>query len=194
MLSASACWSAAPPPLAPAKPQAGLVITQHGWGPISAATVATLTNLRALFPAYRVVPVNDPQLEYDIFDGKQRLGFVVINDDASVFNVHATSNRVRVEDRGWRAGEPFQDSKALTRCECWGSNPTCYKTGEHIAVNFDRPCIETEDSDDSASANQRPLRVLDGLIIQRVIWSVEPFGPAVDTTGDTSDSADPDSP
>lgn len=186
VLAISACWSASPPPLAPSKPQAGLVITQHGWGPISAATVATLTNLRALFPEYRVVPVNDPQLEYDIYDGKQKLGFVVINDDASVFNVHATSNRVRVEDRTWRAGEAFQDSKALTRCECWGSNPTCYKTGEHVAVNFDRSCLESDDP--------RQLRVLDGLVVQRVIWSVEPFGPAADVIDDTSDSADPDSP
>ncbi|MEP6861869.1 MAG: hypothetical protein ABJE66_14680 [Deltaproteobacteria bacterium] len=186
VLAVSGCWSATPAPLAPTKSQAGLVITQHGWGPISAATVATLTNLRALLPVYRVVPVNDPQLEYDIFDGKQKLGFVVINDDASVFNVHATSNRVRVEDRTWRAGESFQDSKALTRCECWGSNPTCYKSGEHVAVNFDRSCLEGDDP--------RELRVLDGLIVQRVIWSVEPFGPAADVTTDPSDSAGPDSP
>jgi len=179
------CWSS--PPSTPATTQpAGLVITQHGWGPINAATVATLANLRALFPVYRVIPVNDPQLEYDIYDGKQKLGFV-INDDASVFNVHATSNRVRVEDRPWRAGESFQDSKALSRCECWGSNPTCYKTGEHIAVNFDRSCLEGDDP--------RELRALDGLVIQRVIWSVEPFGPAADTKGtDPSDSADPDAP
>jgi len=168
------CWSS--PPSTPATTQpAGLVITQHGWGPINAATVATLANLRALFPAYRVVPVNDPQLEYDIFDGKQKLGFVVINEDASVFNVHATSNKIRVEDRTWRAGEPFQDSKALTHCECWGANPTCYKTGEHIAVNFDRSCLDGD-------GDLRELRALDGLVIQRVIWSVEPFGPAADTT------------
>jgi hypothetical protein len=185
-LAVSGCWSSAPPPLAPTKSRPGLVITQHGWGPISAATVATLTNLRALLPAYRVVPVNDPQLEYDIFDGKQKLGFVVINDDASVFNVHATSNRVRVEDRTWRAGESFQDSKALTHCECWGSNPTCYKAGEHVAVNFDRSCLDGDDP--------REFRVLDGLVVQRVIWSVEPFGPAADVTTDPSDSADPDSP
>jgi len=181
------CWAAPPNAPSPAKPPAGLVITQHGWGPITAATVATLVNLRALFPAYRVLPVNDPQLEYDIFDGKQKLGFVVINEDASVFNVHATSNKIRVEDRTWRAGEPFQDSKALTHCECWGANPTCYKTGEHIAVNFDRSCLDGD-------GDLRELRALDGLVIQRVIWSVEPFGPAADTNGDNSDSADPDSP
>ena len=177
------CWGSAPVAPASAKQPAGLVITQHGWGPINASTVATLTNLRALFPAYRVVPVNDPQLEYDIYDGKQKLGFVIINDDASVFNVHATSDKVRVEDRAWRAGQSFQDSKALSRCECWGSNPTCYKTGEHVAVNFDRSCLEGDDP--------RELRALDGLVVQRVIWSVEPFGPAADTNGD---SADPDSP
>jgi len=181
------CWSSPPNAPAAANQPGGLVITQHAWGPITAATVATLANLRALFPVYRVVPVNDPQLEYDIYDGKQKLGFVVINDDASVFNVHATSNRVRVEDRPWRAGESFQDSKALSRCECWGSNPTCYKTGEHIAVNFDRSCLEGDDP--------RELRALDGLVVQRVIWSVEPFGPAADTNGtDTNDPSDPDAP
>ena len=183
----SGCWSAAPAPPAAPKPSDGLVITEHGWGPINASTVATLANLRALLPAYRVVPENDPQLEYEIYDGKQKVGFVIINDDASVFNVHATSNRVRVEARAWRAGESFQDSKALSRCECWGANPTCYKTGEHVAVNFDRPCLE--DGDDA-----RGLRVLDGLVVQRVIWSVEPLGPAADVKDDTSDSADPDSP
>jgi len=180
------CWSAAPAPPAPPKSPAGLVITQHGWGPINASTVATLTNLRVLFPAYRVVPENDPQLEYDIYDGKQKLGFVVLNDDSSVFNVHATSNRVRVDDRGWRAGEAFRDAKSLTRCECWGQNPTCYKAGDHVAVNFDRSCLD--DGNDP-----RSLRVLDGLVVQRVIWSVEPFGPST-APDDTSDSADPDSP
>ncbi|HET9989584.1 MAG TPA: hypothetical protein VFQ65_13725 [Kofleriaceae bacterium] len=184
---AAGCWSAAPAPHGPPKSPDGLVITQHGWGPINAATVATLTNLRALFPAYRIVPANDPQLEYDIYDGKQKLGFVVLNDDASVFNVHATSNRVRVEDRAWRAGESFQDSKVLSRCECWGSNPTCYKIGEHVAINFDRPCLE--DGDDA-----RVLRVLDGLVVQRVIWSVEPLGLTGIPADDTTDSADPDSP
>jgi hypothetical protein len=186
ILMLAACWAAAPAPPAPPKSAAGLVITQHGWGPINEATVATLTNLRALFPAYRVVPANDPQLEYDIYDGKQKLGFVVLDDDASVFNVHATSNRVRVEDRTWRAGEPFQDSKALSHCECWGANPTCYKTGEHVAVNFARSCLDGDDP--------RELRVLDGLVVQRVIWSVEPFGPAAQAPDDTSDSADPASP
>lgn len=179
------CWSGASPPPAPPRSPHGLVITEHGWGPIDASTVATLTNLRALLPSYRVVPANDPQLEYDIYEGTQKLGFVVINDDASVFNVHATSNRVRVDDRAWRAGEPFQDSRALTRCECWGANPTCYKAGEHVAVNFDRPCLDGDDP--------RELRELDGLAVQRVIWSVERFG-APEVPDAATDSADPSSP
>ncbi len=82
----------------------------------------------------------------------------------------------------------------LSRCECWGANPTCYKTGEHVAVNFDRACLNDDDDAQHPAANVRALRVLDGLVVQRVIWSVEPFGPAADVTDDNSDSADPDSP
>ena len=45
------------------------LLTLHttGFGPIDASTVATLENLRKLFPGYEVRPVNDPNLEYDIF-------------------------------------------------------------------------------------------------------------------------------
>jgi hypothetical protein len=188
----SACWASSPPTaVAPSAPGA-LVITATGVGPIDARTVATLANLRAILPHYKIVPLNDPQLEYEIYDGREKLGFVVINDDATVFNVHATSAKVAVADRAWRAGQPFGDARTLTRCECWGSNPTCYKTGEHVAVNFDRSCLESEDA--------RAFKVLDGAIVQRVIWSVTPFGAEPDPHGGVddgtpaTDGADPDAP
>jgi hypothetical protein len=145
-------------------------ITQTGFGPITASSPATLENLRALFPGYQVRPVNDPNLEYHIYAGNEQLAFVVLNDDMSVFNVHATSGRIAVSDRSWRVGETFQGSYQLSNCECWGDNPTCYKTGEHVAVNFKRGC------DGVTSGEHRALRALDGLPVQRVIWSPTAFG------------------
>jgi hypothetical protein len=123
-----------------------------------------------LFPTYEVRPVNDPNIEYDVFDKGERILFVVPNDDGSVFNVHATSGKVSITDHAWRVGQAFQGSTEITKCECWGDTPTCYKTGEHVAVNFDRDCTGLTD------ANPRALKVLDGLVVQRVIWSPTAFG------------------
>jgi hypothetical protein len=163
------CWASSQPTTHGdlAKPGA-IVITEAAFGPIDGKTVATLVGLRAMLPQYRIVPINDPALEYHIYDGKEQLAFIVLNDDATIYNIHATSNKVTSSDRAWRAGEAFQQSKVLTRCTCWGNNPTCFKQGEHIAVNFNRSCMETDDP--------REMRALDGLVIQRVIWSPTAFG------------------
>ena len=147
-----------------------LTMRTTGFGPIDASTVATLEHLRKLFPGYEVRPVNDPNLEYDIYAGSEKLAFVVLNDDMTVFNVHATSGKISIADRTWRVGEAFQGSGDLTHCECWGDNPTCYRNGEHVAVNFKRPC------DDITSAGRRGLRALDGVVVQRLIWSPSAFG------------------
>ncbi|CAN5696580.1 hypothetical protein BH11MYX1_BH11MYX1_37050 [soil metagenome] len=144
------------------------MITGTGFGPINATTIATLTGLRSLLPAYRVVPDNDPQLQYDIMRGPERIGFIVINDDQTVYNVHATSGVVRVEGRPWRAGQAFQDAKQITHCECWGTHPACYKAGEHVAVTFDRVCFDTLD--------RHAFKALDGLVVERVVWSATPLG------------------
>ena len=100
----------------------------------------------------------------------------------------ATSNKVTVAGRLWRAGAAFQNSKDLTRCTCWGTNPTCFKKGEHVAVNFIRSCMETTDP--------REIRVVDGLVIQRVIWSPTAFdnehaSAHDDGEGDSSDDDGP---
>jgi hypothetical protein len=168
------CWSGTPAPSQPVAPSA-LVMSQRGVGPIDAATVTTLLGLRKLLPRYRVVPLNDPQLEYDIFERNRRnekLAFVVLTEGGSgVFNIHVTSAKVTVADRSWRVGKAFSDAKQLSHCECWGENPTCYKTGDHIAVNFDHACLDALDGD---------LAVLDGVVVQRLIWSPEPFGAPAD--------------
>jgi hypothetical protein len=175
------CWEARRVPGEVLRRDSAIVITPTNFGPIDAKTVATLASLRGLLPAYHVTAKNDPNLEYDIFEGNEQIGFVVINDDASVYNVHATSGKVRVENHNWRAGQAFQDAKLLTECVCWGDNPTCFKHGEHVAVNFSRTCIESDDP--------RALRALDGLIVQRVIWSPAAFG-VEDTSPGSSPNED----
>jgi hypothetical protein len=163
------CWASSQPTThSDLSIPGAIVITETGFGPIDGKTVTTLVGLRAMLPQFRVVPVNDPALEYHIYDGKEPIAFIVLNDDATVYNIHATSNKVSVSGRSWRPGDAFQNSKDLTRCTCWGHNPTCYKKGEHVAVNFNRSCMETEDP--------REIRVLDGLVVQRVIWSPTAFG------------------
>ena len=184
LLAVAGCWSA-PQPTTPAEhsSSASLVITANGFGPIDSKTVATLEGLRTLLPFYKIVPNNDPTLQYDIYRGSERLGFVILNDDATVFNVHATSNKVSVADRPWRAGEAFQGAKQVDTCECWGTNPTCYRKGEHIAVSFNRSCLESNDIHE--------LRALDGLVIQRVIWSSAELGkPDPDPAPEAGDDED----
>ena len=181
------CWSgsAPPTPVAPAQqPRPAFTITEQSLGPIDARSPATLDNLRRLMPGYQVRPVNDPGLEYHVYDGAEQLLYVVTSDDLSVFNVHATSGKIAVSGRSWRVGKPFQDSSVLTRCECWGDNPTCYRGGEHVAVNFARECEGLTDGD------RRAFKALDGLSPQRVIWSPTAFGSSGDDDG-AGDGADP---
>jgi hypothetical protein len=158
---------------------ASLTMTPHGVGPIDSTTKATLTDLRALLVGYEVRPVNDGSLEYDIYKHGEKLAYVVPDDHSGyVFNVHAVSSKVEVTGHPWRVGRAFGDVAHLTSCECWGPNPTCYATGEHIAVNFNRDCADVTTGDRNA------LRVLDGEIVQRVIWSPSAFG---EDSGESSD-------
>lgn len=158
---------------------AALTMDSHGVGPIDSTTKATLTDLRAKLIGYEVRPVNDGSLEYDIFKDGERLAYVVPDDQSGyVFNVHAVSAKVRINEHPWRVGRAFGDAAHLTNCECWGPNPTCYASGEHLAVNFNREC------GDVTSGDRHALEVLDGQIVQRVIWSPSAFG---EETGETND-------
>lgn len=185
LVVAAGCWrSTDAPPAAPKAPaRTGLLtITETAIGPIDARTQATLVPLRRAFAGYDVRPVNeDDTLEYHVYKGDELLLYVVPDDDGSVFNVHATSPKIAVADRDWRVGTPFQGAATLTTCECWGDNPTCWKTGDHVAVNFARSC------ENLTSGDRRVLRVLDGVAVQRVIWSPKPFGaPGDDSVGGES--------
>ncbi|MFT3691899.1 MAG: hypothetical protein QM831_02075 [Kofleriaceae bacterium] len=167
-LAMAGCW--ATPVKTPEPSHAPFVLSQHGAGPITDQTPATLNALRDALPELRVVPKNDPNLEFDLYDDGKPIGFVVPNDDGKIYNVHVTSATIAVDGKSWRAGSTFQGSRAIDNCECWGGNPICYKKGEHLAVAFQRSCLDEVDP--------RSLRVLDGLVIQRVIWSNEPLGAA----------------
>jgi hypothetical protein len=143
-------------------------ITETSFGPIHAKSQATLTALRAAFVGYDVRAANDSALSYSVYLGDEKLAWVIPNEDGSIFNVHATSPKVEAVGHDWRVGRPFHDVSVLTHCECWGENPTCYRKGDHIAVNFRRECL-------SGAGNRNEFLVLEGEIIQRVIWSPKSF-------------------
>lgn len=174
LVVASACWrDAAPDKPVQQRPPGMFAISQTAFGPLDAHSIATLVPLRQTFAGYDVRPLNDEDtLEYAVYSGAEMLLYVVPDDDGAVFNVHATSPKVTVVDRDWRVGAPFQGAAHLTTCECWGDNPTCWKTGDHVAVSFARECGELTHGD------RRVLRVLDGVAVQRLIWSPKPFGAA----------------
>jgi hypothetical protein len=146
-----------------------LTISEDRFGPLQPDTPATLSALRAAFAGYEVRPTNDTTLSYSVYLGDEKLAWVIPDDNGTLFNVHATSPRVETLGHDWRVGSSFQGSSALTDCECWGDNPTCYRRGGRIAVNFQRECAGLVGGD------ARALRVLDGALIQRVIWSPKPF-------------------
>jgi hypothetical protein len=156
-----------------------MTVTAHGVGPIDSETKATLMDLRTLLVGYEVKPENDGALQFDIYRGGDKLAFVVPDENTGlVFNIHVISPRVRVVGHPWRVGHVFGDAAHLTNCECWGPNPTCYAAGEHIGVNFARDC------DGLTGEDRKALRVLDGLTVQRVIWSPTPLGEAYGEEGD----------
>lgn len=184
LVLASCYTSKAPPPTLSnrAAPGTGglFTITEHGFGPLHAQSHATLTALRAAFTGFEVRAANDTTLSYSVYLGDEKLAWVIPNDDGTLFNVHATSSRIETQGYDWRVGSSFQGASSLTKCECWGENPTCYRKGGHLAINFKRGC------DGLVNADARALRVLDGVMIQRVIWSPKPFSGGDD--GDESDA------
>ena len=153
-----------------------LVITEDSFGPLHAQSSATLTALRNAFTGYDVRPSNDSSLSYSVYLGDEKLVWVIPNEDGTLFNVHATSPRVETMGHDWRVGHAFSGGSSLTDCECWGDNPTCYRRGTHVAVNFKRDC-----SGLTGAVGRTALRALDGVEIQRVIWSPKPFAGDADS-------------
>jgi hypothetical protein len=168
------CAATAPAPAISNRTASGaaglLQISEDRFGPLTAHSPATLSGLRAAFSGYDVRPTNDTTLSYSVYLGDEKLAWVIPNEDGTLFNVHATSPRVETLGHDWRVGSRFQGSSALTDCECWGDNPTCYRRGGHLAVNLQRDCAGLVAGDE-----RKPLSVLEGVVIQRVIWSPKPF-------------------
>ncbi len=173
----AACYRNAPEPAITNKSttvdSTALTVTAHSVGPIDSETKATLADLRAALLGYEVKPENDGALQFAIYRGGEKLAYVVPDENTGlVFNVHIVSPRVRIVGHPWRVGHVFGDAAHLTNCECWGPNPTCYAAGEHIGVNFARDC------DGVSGEERKALRALNGLTVQRVIWSPTPLGEA----------------
>jgi hypothetical protein len=146
-----------------------LTISEDRFGPLRADSRATLLALRTAFAGYDVRPTNDTTLSYSVYLGDEKLVWIIPDENGTLFNVHATSPRIETLGTDWRVGTSFQGSSGLTDCECWGDNPTCYRRGAHVAVNFNRSC------EGLVGVDARALRVLDGTVIQRVIWSPNGF-------------------
>ena len=171
----TAC-AAAPPPAAkpvPAKASTDFLITETAMGRIGATTRSTLESLRTVLADYEVRPVYDGGLEYHVYRGGVELYYVIPTTNAGdkLFNVHIVSGTFTVANHPWRAGKPFSGASVLTKCECWGDQPVCYKEGEHIAVAFKRACAGLSDAEDA-----RARVVLDGVAVQRMVWSPSAFG------------------
>ncbi len=172
----AACAAAPPPPAAKpvaAAPNHDLLITETAMGRLDATTRTTLESLRAALRGYEVRPIYDGGLEYHVYKDGEHLYYVIPTTGAAdkLFNIHIVSSKLSVAQHTWRAGEPFSGAALLTKCECWGDQPVCYKVGEHIAVAFKRACAPLSDQDD---AHARV--VLDGVTVQRMVWSPTAFG------------------
>ncbi len=178
------CWTTStsgpvqtPAQLRPADRE--LVLTNEGLGAIDASSPGTLAFVREHFPDLDVRPSHeDGMLEYHAFAGSDELFFVVTNEDLSIFNVHVTSSKISSRVHDWRVGSAFHDSRLITKCECWGDTPTCFHRGDHVAVNFDRPCDGVVGAFD-----RRDAAALDGLVTQRLIWSPSGFGGSGEVDG-----------
>lgn len=195
LVALAACWREASPPTGTGSHNSlaapAFTISPAAFGPIDASTPATLAALRRAFLGYDVRPVNDDSgLEYHVLAGNEMILYVVPDDDGAIFNVHATSAKVAVDGRDWRVGARFHGAALLTTCECWGDTPTCWRTGEHVAVNFARSCGELPRGD------RKRLRALDGETITRIVWNPKPFGkgyvPGADFGGDSYGGWDDD--
>lgn len=139
-------------------------------GPIRADTPATDEAIQAAVGSrYQVKSVDDRGIELHVLLGEELLFYVIPNDDGSLFNVHCTSPKVAIaEHPEWIIGAPFQNSAPLTACECWGTRPMCFRSGDHVAVGFQIAC----DNLDSPAGR----KALEGVRIQRAVWNPVPFG------------------
>lgn len=145
------------------------------FGPITPMTPATVEAVqRAVGSNVRVEAIDHRGTEIHAYLGDEHLFYVIPNDDGSLFNIHAVSPKITIaEHPDWTIGSPFTGADRLTRCECWGDHPMCFARGDHVAVGFVVSCNGLE--------TPRERRVaLQGVPIQRAVWSPNPFGADVE--------------
>ena len=164
-----------------ASPSSTLVVTDRGIGvfTITDHTRATLTGLRALLAGFQVAPAVSPVTTgsvYNVTRGDDKVMSVVANDDGSVSVIRITSSRIGDVPRArhpWRVGGTIA-AGTLERCMCaleldaTDDVATCFKIGEHVAVEVDRPCAGVLDSPDQ-------VKTLTGTTIARLVWQPAPW-------------------
>ncbi len=146
------------------------VLEPASLGPITPSTRATLDAIQdAVGSRFVVKGIDDHGMEFHVFLGEELLFYVIPNDDGTLFNVHCTSPKVAIaEHPEWVIGAPFEHTDVLTSCECWGTHPMCFRSGDHVAVGFKIAC----DGLDSPAERKS----LAGVPIQRAVWNPRPFG------------------
>ena len=177
-LALAGCASTASPPspvlanATPHGPSSGALFTLEpsSLGPIRIDTRATEEAIQAAVGSlYTVKTIDDRGNEVHVYLGEELLFYVIPNDDQTLFNVHCTSPKIAItEHPEWIIGAPFQNSTPLTACECWGTHPMCFRSGDHVAVGF---AIACENLDSPAGR-----KALEGVRLQRAVWNPSPFG------------------
>lgn len=141
-------------------------IDAQRFGPLARGMPATVEAVRSRLPGYTVTEDVQEQLVVSV-DG-ERLFYVVVDEETGeVFNIHVLSPRIQPPHRAWRATTKFTRAAELTHCECWGEHPVCFAEGDFIAVGFERECSGLDEPEERAA--------LEGLEIQRLVWSPRPF-------------------
>lgn len=158
----------APPPVSAAPPSV-FAVRDEGFGPLTAATPATLAGLHRALAGYDVVPVNREGLEYRVSRGHTRLFDIIPDHAGAILNVHVVTPEVAVGGR--RVGEAFRDVDERTTCECWADQTVCFRPGTHVAVALAKVCRE------GAFATAAARRALAGQRIRVTIWSPRPLAP-----------------
>ena len=155
-------------------------------GLMEGTMTATVEFLTPKMPGYRIELKDDAAFtgfsafsaapHLNVYVGDERVFAVVIHEGGKIFNAHTDNKHVGVQGHpAWHVGAAFQDSRALSRCDCWGDKVVCWKDGEHAALAFDRSCDNLANLGNDQ--NQAALKVLDGLEIKRMVWSPQPFEP-----------------
>jgi hypothetical protein len=167
------------PKTATAADPGGLVMDDKAIGMLDGNTPATQEALSKKLVGFEVKRMSekDPppfkdgnkSAHFEVWKGAEKEYAIIISGD-TIFNVHTENAKISVAGHpNWHVGATFQESKQLSRCDCWGKKVVCWKDGEHAALAFDRGC------DNLTSGDAHALAVLDGLQITRMVWNPHPF-------------------